>query len=111
MNDTPTLSIQNLTPQEVLSLQNEDRILLIDVREPHEYEQRRIPGAALCPLSTLDVSTLPCDAHRRLVFQCGSGKRSRAAAETFARAAGGHAAHLEGGIAAWSAAGFATICD
>lgn len=105
------LSIENLTPQEVLRLQNEDRILLIDVREPHEFEERRIPGATLLPLSNLDLDKLPRDEQRRLVFQCGSGKRSRAAAEIFARASTGQAAHLEGGICAWREAGYATICD
>ena len=105
------VSIENLSPHEVLRLQNEDRILLIDVREPHEFEERRIPGAALRPLSTLDVAELPRDERRRLVFQCGSGKRSRAAAELFARASAGKAAHLEGGICAWREAGYATVCD
>jgi rhodanese-related sulfurtransferase len=111
MTASTPLSIENLSPQEVLRLQNEDRILLIDVREPHEFEERRIPGAALRPLSTLNVDDLPRDERRRLVFQCGSGKRSRAAAEIFARASTGQAAHLEGGICAWSEAGYATICE
>ena len=39
-------------------------MLLIDVREPHEYEAERIPGALLFPLSTFDSGRLPPDGAR-----------------------------------------------
>ena len=50
-------------------------------REPEEYAAERISGALLYPLSTFDAATLPDDGPRRVVFHCGSGKRSLAAAE------------------------------
>jgi rhodanese-related sulfurtransferase len=83
--------------------------LLIDVREPAEYAVQRIPGALLYPLSTLDASLLPPDGPRRIVFQCGSGKRSELAARAHLGAGASVVAHLAGGIGAWMAAGLPTI--
>ncbi|MFI4891091.1 MAG: rhodanese-like domain-containing protein [Steroidobacterales bacterium] len=101
--------IENLDPAEVAPLLRAGKLLLIDVREPAEYASERIPGALLYPLSTFDASTLPDDGARRVVFHCGSGKRSLRAAEQRLAAGQAHAAHLSGGIAAWKAAGLPVI--
>jgi rhodanese-related sulfurtransferase len=82
---------------------------LIDVQGPEEYAAERIAGAFLYPLSTFDASTLPDDGPRRVVFHCGSGKRSLAAAERRLAAGQAHAAHMGGGIAAWKAEGLPVI--
>ena len=102
-------SIETLEPAELAKLMHEGKILLIDVREPSEFESERIAGALLYPLSTFDAATLPKDGPRRVVFHCGSGKRSLAAAERRLGAGEPHAAHLGGGIAAWKAAGLPVI--
>ena len=60
-------AVQDLTPQEVQTRLDAGSILLIDVREPSEYEAERIPGALLFPLSTFDASRLPPDAERCIV--------------------------------------------
>jgi len=101
--------IETLPPTEVARLLKAGKILLIDVREPSEFEAERIQGALLYPLSTFDASLLPPDAPRRVVFHCGTAKRSLVAAER--RLAAGHspAAHLEGGLVAWKAAGLPVI--
>ena len=98
-------SIEELSAQQVARLMHERSIILIDVREPDEFAARRIPGALLCPLSTFDATTLPPDGDRRVVFHCGSGKRSASAARARIAAGAERAAHLAGGIAAWVAAG------
>jgi rhodanese-related sulfurtransferase len=69
----------------------------------------RISGALLFPLSTFDAATLPDDGLRRVVYHCGSGKRSLAAAERRLAAGQAHTAHMGGGIAAWKAAGLPVI--
>jgi rhodanese-related sulfurtransferase len=102
-------TIETLPPAEVAQLLKEGRILLIDVREPSEYAAERIHGALLYPLSTFDATVLPGDAPRRLVFHCGSGKRSLTASEKRLAAGHAHAAHMGGGIAAWKAAGLPVI--
>lgn len=101
--------IEELSAQDVARLLRDGRIILVDVREPDEFAAQRIPGALLCPLSTLDAAMLPPDGDRRVVFHCGSGKRSASAARARIAAGAGRAAHLTGGIVAWTAAGLAVI--
>jgi rhodanese-related sulfurtransferase len=97
--------IEEFSPRQVVDLLNARKILLVDVREPDEYAAQRIAGALLCPLSTLDALALPPDEPRRVVFQCGSGKRSAMAAQARLAAGAPRAAHLAGGIGAWKSAG------
>jgi rhodanese-related sulfurtransferase len=102
------LNITDATPSEVATWLAHGEILLIDVREPDEFAAMRIPGALLYPISTFDANALPRDG-RRLVLQCGSGIRSRTAAQKLLLAGHPHATHLAGGIAAWRAAGLKVI--
>ena len=101
--------IETLEASEVSQLLQAGKILLIDVREPSEYASERIAGALLYPLSTFDASMLPDDGPRRVVFHCGSGKRSLTAAERRLGAGQTLVAHMGGGIAAWKAAGLPVI--
>ena len=102
-------TIETLDPAEVSRLLHAHRIVLIDVREPAEFASERIAGALLFPLSTFDAAMLPDDGDRRIVFHCGSGKRSLTAAERRVDGGQDHAAHMGGGIAAWKAAGLPVI--
>ena len=77
--------------------------VLIDVREPNEYEINQIPGAILIPkgefLNGNALEQLPSD--KQIVMHCKSGVRS---AETLAIVKGAgfaDAVHVGGGIAAW----------
>lgn len=80
-------------------------ILLVDVREPHEFAAASIPGSVLMPLSGFDPGALPDEPGRRVVFSCRSGKRSLTAIE-LARAAGRDLReHYPGGILGWTEAG------
>ncbi len=103
--------IDTLEPAEIARLLKASKALLIDVREPAEYAAERIPGALLYPLSTFDGTTLPADGPSRVIFHCGSGKRSLTAAEKRLAAGETHAAHMRGGIAAWKAAGLPVIAS
>jgi len=107
--NNPKFPIESMSPADVASQLRAGQLLLIDVREPAEFAAERIAGALLYPLSTFDASYLPDDGARRVVFHCGSGKRSLAAAEHRLAAGHGHAAHMGGGIAAWKAAGLPVI--
>jgi rhodanese-related sulfurtransferase len=81
-----------------------DGAVVIDVREPVEYESGHIPGARLVPLSTLgdSLSTLPGD--QPVYVVCASGNRSRAASAALA-ARGIDARSVAGGTSAWSRVG------
>jgi rhodanese-related sulfurtransferase len=105
----PTEPIDTLDAKDVARLMQAGELLLVDVREASEFAAERIPGALLYPLSTFDARQLPPDGPRRLVFHCGSGKRSLAAAERRLAAGAREAAHLGGGLLAWKAAGLPVI--
>lgn len=109
MTHTKSHLLEELSPRQVAELLSTHEILLVDVREPDEYAAQRIAGALLYPLSTLDALALPPDGPRRLVFQCGSGKRSALAAHARLAAGAPRAAHLAGGIGAWRAAGLPVL--
>jgi rhodanese-related sulfurtransferase len=101
--------IQDLSAAQVHALLQAGEILLIDVREPAEFAAERIHGALNFPLSTFDPQALPEHSERRIVFQCGSGKRSATAVQTCQSAGLPVDSHLAGGIAAWRGAGLPTI--
>jgi rhodanese-related sulfurtransferase len=100
------MSIQDLPATEVA-----DRIkqgaVLIDVREPAEFDAEHIEGAKVFPLSTFDPNQLPKDVP--LIFNCGIGKRSAMAVARAQQAGYAHNAHLAGGLAAWKAAGLPIV--
>ncbi|NBJ10815.1 rhodanese-like domain-containing protein [Microvirga arsenatis] len=78
-------------------------LVLIDVREPHEFAAGHIPGAVSHPLSSFDPAALP--EGKRIVFSCAAGVRSVRAIE-FAQAAGRDIReHYKGGFKDWAAAG------
>lgn len=77
-----------------------DGVPLIDVRQPDEYEEARVPGARLIPLATLPerVHEVPTDATVYVI--CRSGGRSAKAVE-FLRQQGVDAVNVAGGTLAW----------
>ncbi|WP_073054149.1 rhodanese-like domain-containing protein [Kaistia soli] len=99
--------LENLDPATVAEGVADGRFLLVDVREPSEYDTEHIEGALLFPLSTFDPASLPDPEGRAIVFQCAAGGRSARAAEA-AMAAGIPGRHLAGGLAAWKRAGLPT---
>ena len=80
-----------------------DDLQIIDVREPHEYEIARIPGARLIPLGQVVNRMTEIDQSRETVCQCKGGIRSAKAIEALLRAGfEGRLINLKGGITAWS---------
>ena len=101
------LTLQDLNAQEVARRIKEEGAVLIDVREPNEFDAEHIDGARLHPLSTFDPNQLPKDVP--LIFHCGIGKRSAMAAARAQQAGYAHDLHLMGGLNAWKAAGQPTV--
>lgn len=101
--------INDLTPTQVRAMLQRGEIVLIDVREPAEYAAERIHGALNFPLSTFEPAALPDSGERRVVFQCGSGKRSATAIERCRQAGLDLDSHMAGGIAAWRSGGLPTV--
>jgi adenylyltransferase/sulfurtransferase len=81
-----------------------DELLLIDVREPHEFEKARIGGSRLIPLGQLAarLGELADWKTRRIVAHCHKGGRSARACAQLRDAGFTKVANLSGGIDAWS---------
>lgn len=81
--------------------------LLVDVREPAEYQAECIVGSTLLPLSSISLSALPPHVGKKLVIHCRKGGRgSSACQKLLAENPGLELYNLEGGIEAWAQAGF-----
>jgi rhodanese-related sulfurtransferase len=78
-------------------------MVIVDVREPHEYASGHIPGSASNPLSSFDPQAI--STQKRVVFSCQAGVRSVRALE-LAQAAGFDLnEHYKGGFKDWVEAG------
>ena len=94
-----------ITPLELKQkIDAHENFLLVDVREPHEYEIVRIPGSVLIPkdriLSGEALAELPQD--KPLVLHCKSGARSAEALAALHKAGFADAVHVGGGVLAWA---------
>jgi molybdopterin/thiamine biosynthesis adenylyltransferase/rhodanese-related sulfurtransferase len=78
-----------------------DKLRVIDVREPNEFQINRIPGSVLIPLGELPRRYAELDPSDELVMHCKMGGRSAKAAD-FLRSVGfKHVLNLKGGILEW----------
>ena len=89
-------------PELARELEANPDIVLIDVREPHEYEICRIEGATLISLGELPARLNELDGHKEIVTHCHHGVRSMQALEILQAAGFAKVRSLRGGIDAWS---------
>ena len=97
------ISVDELAARLAQREAGEDDFVLVDVREPVEFEIARIPGSVLVPAGGITDGTslgrIPRDVP--LILHCKAGVRSGQALEALAAAGYGGVLHLEGGIDAW----------
>jgi sulfur-carrier protein adenylyltransferase/sulfurtransferase len=77
-------------------------VVLIDVREPHEWEIAHIEGAQLIPLGQLPERLGELDGHADIVTHCHHGARSMKALGILKGAGFNRVRSLAGGIDAWA---------
>jgi molybdopterin/thiamine biosynthesis adenylyltransferase/rhodanese-related sulfurtransferase/molybdopterin converting factor small subunit len=83
--------------------QKGDELIVVDVREPHEWEIAHIDGARLIPLGQLPDRINELDGHAEIVTYCHKGSRSMKALEILRGAGHSRVRSLAGGIDAWAA--------
>ena len=96
--------IKTLAPGEVKAVLDKDKkgeFLLLDVRQPEEYEAGHIPGAMLIPLGELEGRREELERGKKIITYCRSGHRSMAAAIALCELGFKDVHHLEGGILNW----------
>lgn len=79
-----------------------DSFVLVDVREPFEYDICRIPGSLLMPLGEFAEKMNKLDSADEIVLQCKSGVRSARALRLLQEAGFKKVWNVEGGILAWA---------
>ena len=80
---------------------NGDKVSVLDVREPHEYEVANI-GARLIPLAELPERLVELDQDETLAVHCKTGGRSARAVKFLQEAGFQNVYNVKGGIDAWS---------
>jgi len=95
-----TISVTELKSK----IDNKENFLLIDVREPSEYEIVKIPGSVLIPkqgfLDGSALAGLPQD--KPIILHCKSGVRSAECLAILKSAGFAGATHVSGGVVAWA---------
>jgi sulfur-carrier protein adenylyltransferase/sulfurtransferase len=79
-----------------------DNFVLVDVREPHEYQICKIPQAKLIPLGDVQKRMNELNTSDEIVMHCKSGARSAKAVEMLKQAGFKRVRNMKGGILAWS---------
>jgi adenylyltransferase/sulfurtransferase len=83
-------------------LEQSPDLILVDVREPYEWEICRIDRAVLMPLGELPTSMRELDGSREIITLCHLGIRSLVALEIMRAAGFRNVRSLRGGIDAWA---------
>lgn len=95
--------ITEIPPEQVMEMQQRgERVTLLDVRDPHEVNVCKIPGAVCISRGNLESkieSQVPRDAN--VVIYCASGNRSVFATETMKQMGYAKVASMAGGIRRW----------
>jgi len=79
-----------------------DRLTIIDVREPHEYEINRIEGSLLIPLGQVPERMHELSSADEIVLHCKAGLRSQKALAILRGAGFSRLKNLTGGIDRWA---------
>jgi len=94
----PIMTVRELKQK----LDNGDKFVLLDVREPFEWDICHIDHAKLIPLGQLPSRMSELDSADDIVIHCKSGGRSAKAVRLLQEAGFGKLHNVEGGITAWA---------
>jgi rhodanese-related sulfurtransferase len=108
------MSADLMSPLRVVSrIKNGEKIHLVDVRSPGEFNAVHAEGAILCPLDTLNprqlAQQLGLSSTAPAALLCASGNRAKKASEKFLAEGIPYCLVVEGGTQAWEAAGLSVI--
>jgi adenylyltransferase/sulfurtransferase len=79
-----------------------EKVFILDVRNPEEYQISRIPGSVLIPLASLPQRFGELDRGTAMVVHCKSGMRSQKAIQLLRQQGFTKLKNLKGGILAWA---------
>lgn len=106
-------NVQEISPQDTASALKDGDALLIDVRDPDEWQEGHISGAKNFSRGTLEleIEEAAPDLSTPIITHCGGGGRSALAAESLQRMGYKNVKSMAGGFKAWKAAGLPATRD
>ena len=92
-----------ITPRQIKErLDRGEKLLLVDVREPHEHSLCRIEGAVLIPMGAIPANLQKLDTDEDVICFCHHGMRSLDVANWLRQQGVNSAKSMAGGIDRWS---------
>jgi molybdopterin/thiamine biosynthesis adenylyltransferase/rhodanese-related sulfurtransferase len=103
--------IEEIEPFEAAEEINGGDVVLIDTREPHEYQEAHLENGKLVPPGLLgdEIAAAAPDKSARTIIYCRSGNRSYKAAEQMQKLGYENVASMAGGIVAWQEQGLPVV--
>ena len=100
--------IHDITPEAAHAILENEKAILIDVREPAEHRAEKIPHSQNIPLSKIHPSLFKeqIESNTKLIFHCKSGRRSMEACKKISKNSQADTYNIIGGIENWSKSGF-----
>ncbi|MEQ1637577.1 MAG: rhodanese-like domain-containing protein [Methylococcales bacterium] len=97
------MTVQQLTVTALQAmLAQSEPLVLLDVREPREFDYAQITGSILIPLQQLPQRLNELDSTKAIAVICHHGMRSQQAAEYLVHTGFNQVLNVKGGIDAWS---------
>jgi rhodanese-related sulfurtransferase len=88
------------------AVRERDDVVLLDVREQHEYDQGRIPGVTLIPVKRIPTRLDAIPKDKTVIVTCRSGNRSDQVTRFLQQRGYERVHNMKGGILAWQEAGY-----
>lgn len=112
--------IRNVTVEEAKKMVEKGDVFILDVRTPSEFNSSHIEGATLIPVTNSGGSNLNPDQllesrinevpkDKEILVYCRSGHRSTSASKILVNAGYSQVYNMEGGINAWTGAGYPVV--
>lgn len=107
--------VKDIEPKElhdlIQSSMNGSRPVVVDVREPWEYQRGHVPGAVLMPLGQVAVRAAELNPEQPVAVICASGNRSQSAAALLGQKGFKTIYNVLGGTGAWMRSGLPVSRD
>ena len=94
--------MQHFNPQQLADYLQHQQPVLLDVREPWEYEQCHIASSTLIPMGQIPARLDELDPDQTIILICHHGRRSQQVGYYLAQQGYSDLINLDGGVDAWA---------
>ncbi|MEH7276976.1 rhodanese-like domain-containing protein [Neobacillus vireti] len=95
-------TFENVTTEKAKELIDEEKVIVLDVRTPEEYNSGHIPDSELVPLKVFEGMSEDLEKDKNYLLVCRSGNRSQQAAEILTSKGFKNVYNMTGGMNSWT---------